>query len=79
MLKTICKLRKAIERTCTVANGNHYSILGSIIIPIQLQRKVKVFDVLVVPSLPHSLILCIDFWCRVEITPNLHGESGVSV
>lgn len=73
VLKTICKLGNAKERTCTVANGNQCPILGSIRIPIQLQGKVKVFDVLVVPSLPHSLILGIDFWCRMGVVPNLHS------
>jgi Reverse transcriptase (RNA-dependent DNA polymerase)./Integrase core domain. len=60
--------------SCTVANGQKCSSLGSLIVPFQLQDRVKLIKTLVIPSLPHTLILGADFWRAMEIVPDLrHG------
>lgn len=41
-------------------------------LPINLEGKVKILDMLVVPELSHSLILGIDFWTMMGIVPGLH-------
>lgn len=61
--------------SCTVANGERSTVLGSISIPFQLKDRFGIIDTLVVPSFPHSLILGADFWSKMGIVPNLrHGD-----
>lgn len=58
----------------TVANSQSCKIVGLYHVPIQLLDKVRIIEVLVVPDLPHTLILGIDFWVEMGIVPNLrHG------
>ncbi|KAJ8978151.1 hypothetical protein NQ317_016854 [Molorchus minor] len=60
--------------SCTVANGGKCTSLGSLTIPFQLQNRVRLIKVLVIPSLPHTLILGADFWRAMGIVPDLrHG------
>lgn len=63
-------LKKTV-RSCAIANGDQCQVIGSIMCPLQLQDQVKVFEVLVVPSLPHLLILGMDFWRRMGIIPDM--------
>nr|CAI5840213.1 unnamed protein product [Callosobruchus analis] len=39
----------------------------------QLRDRIQVIDALVIPTLPHSIILGVDFWKRMEVVPNLHA------
>lgn len=39
--------------------------------PIRLRERVKLITALIVPELPHSLILGRDFWYIMEIVPDL--------
>nr|XP_023025486.1 uncharacterized protein LOC111513503 [Leptinotarsa decemlineata] len=71
ILKSICALKKSTQSMCTVANGQSCSILGTVSVPFKLYDRVKVLDVLVVPSLPHTLILGMDFWRAMEIVPDM--------
>lgn len=64
-------LRSTPLAEVTVANGDRCSVLGYVSVPIQLKDKIKVLDILVIPSLPHCLILGADFWKLMEIIPNL--------
>lgn len=75
ILKSICKLQQSSSPSCTVANGDTCEVNGFVRVPIRLRDRVRIFDVLVVPSLPHSLILGMDFWYQMGIVPDLH--SGV--
>lgn len=68
---------KSKPSVCTVANGEHCETLGDYRIPIKLRDRVKVFDVLVVPSLPHFLILGADFWRDMGVVPNLRNGEWV--
>lgn len=62
-------------KNCTVADGKSCEVLGSIHLPIKLQEKLKIMEVLIMPSLPHTLILGADFWRIMAIVPDLrHGE-----
>lgn len=61
-------------KSVTVANGESCEVLGSITVPVQLKDKVKVVEVLVIPNLPHTLILGADFWRIMEIIPNLSQD-----
>ncbi|XP_072389599.1 uncharacterized protein [Diabrotica undecimpunctata] len=73
-LKRVCTLKPSGQpKECTVANGVRCPILGSITIPIQLQDRVKIMEVMVVPSLPHTAILGIDFWISMNIVPDLYS------
>lgn len=61
--------------SCTVANGSPCQVVGSYDIPFRVKDKVKIINTLVVPSLPHGLILGFDFWKKMGIIPNVrHGE-----
>lgn len=73
LLKDHCKLECSKSKACTVANGNSCEVLGSVFLPIRLRDKVKLFEVLVIPSIPHSIILGVDFWRGMNIIPDLHS------
>ncbi|KAJ8957459.1 hypothetical protein NQ314_006554 [Rhamnusium bicolor] len=61
-------------KTCSIANGAPCSVIGSYSIPFCVQNVVRVVEVLVIPSLPHLLILGSDFWRKLGIVPDLrHG------
>lgn len=59
------------ETVCTVANGQRCSSIGYVTTPFCLENRVKLIDVLVVPELPHRLILGVDFWISMDIVPDL--------
>lgn len=65
------RLTKRPTISCTVANGEQCEVLGVISVPIQLKSVVKIVDIFVVPSIPHALILGLDFWRTMGIIPNL--------
>lgn len=74
LLQTICTLRPSDQKVCTVANGQTCETIGTVLLPIRLRDRVILIDALVVPSLPHRIILGIDFWIRMEIIPNLYAD-----
>jgi hypothetical protein len=63
-----------IKTQCTVANGAKCDCLGFVRAPVQLLDKVQVLDVLIVPDVPHDLILGIDFWKSMDIVPDLRQD-----
>lgn len=74
-LKDKCTLNTSQIQTCMVANGAECQSLGTISAPVTLRNRVCVMDIMVVPSLPHVLILGADFWRRMDIIPDLRrGE-----
>nr|CAI5822920.1 unnamed protein product [Callosobruchus analis] len=74
-LASSLQLDESVSKHCTVANGEKCEVLGKVSLPIRLQDRVKVIEALVVPSVPHPLILGIDFWRAMEIIPDLfHGD-----
>lgn len=60
--------------SCTVANNAACTVIGSVTIPILLENKVSTIDALVVPELPHTIILGMDFWLAMKIIPDF-GKS----
>lgn len=73
ILKWHCQLNSKIKLNCTVVNGQTCSSFGVVEIPYQLRDKVITMQTLVVPELPHTLILEIDFWMRMGIIPELYS------
>ncbi|KAJ8964168.1 hypothetical protein NQ317_016442 [Molorchus minor] len=60
---------------CTVANGQQVESAGECEIPFCVRDKVKLIKVLVVPEVPHTLILGTNFWRNMGIVPDLrHNE-----
>lgn len=73
ILKSICKPHVSSIKSCAVANGSTCEVIGYIIAPVCLKGRVRIFDILIVPSIPYSMILGIDFWCQMGIVPDLHS------
>ena len=67
-------LDPAGQRDCTVADGSSCSSLGSIAVPFSLMGRTRVISVLVVPSLPHRLILGMDFWRMMDVIPDMRHD-----
>lgn len=57
-------------KTCSVANNEQCSVLGTVSIPFKLENKVKVLSALVIPDVTHYLIFGMDFWLTMEIIPH---------
>jgi len=68
------KLDSSKRIMCTVANGQTTSGIGVVQLPIRVRDRVKVVEVVVVPELPHSLILGLDFWVLLGIVPDLRHD-----
>lgn len=62
---------KTRRSECTVANGQVCYSIGYVTTPISLGDRVRLIDILVVPDLPHRLILGVDFWIAMNIIPDL--------
>jgi hypothetical protein len=56
---------------CRVADGRNHKIQSTVAVPLKLQDRVIVLKVACVPTLPHELILGVDFWVRMGIVPDL--------
>lgn len=69
-----CPLNTSVQPTCVVANGASCQALGVVQLPITLVDKTKLINVLVVPSMPHNLILGMDFWLEMGIVPDLKRD-----
>lgn len=65
-------IMNSIIRSCTVANSETCKVLGSVSIPMKLENQVKIINALVIPELPHSIILGVDFWVQMGIIPDLN-------
>lgn len=65
------ELLPANVSSCRVADGNQCEVVGSYSIPFNLQNTIKIIHTLVIPSLPHTLILGTDFWKSMGIVPDI--------
>jgi transposase InsO family protein len=54
----------------TVADGRNCTTEGEVTVPISLQGKVGVFQVLVVPEICPELVLGMDFWTKMKLVPD---------
>ncbi|KAJ8968737.1 hypothetical protein NQ317_004103 [Molorchus minor] len=77
-LTVIRELQLRIDRSrtsvCTVANGNSCQIMGTVELPVSLRGRFRLIEAIVVPELPHLLILGIDFWRIMGIVPDLRRD-----
>lgn len=71
----IKELGLSIDRSksscCVVANGNSCRSIGMVDLPVTLRDNFHLIPALVVPDLPHVLILGADFWRIMGIVPDL--------
>lgn len=67
-------LSSSSTSTCRVANNQECSVLGRCTVPIEVQSRIFITDILIVPDLSHTLILGIDFWIHTGIIPNLKQD-----
>ena len=68
------KLNPSSRASCTVANGVRCTSPGTIMTPFTLMNRTCVLSVMVVPELPHKLILGMDFWRAMGIIPDLRND-----
>lgn len=61
--------------SCTVANGGRCHSTGVVVLPVALKERFSLIEALVIPDIPHLLILGADFWRSMGIVPDLRqGE-----
>lgn len=69
------KLHPTGVRNCRIADETQYPVIGSYNVPVCVEDRMSLVEVLVMPSLPQSLILGADFWRKIGIIPDLrHGN-----
>lgn len=66
------ELRPVENIKCTVANGNQCVVSGVCRLPMVLEGRLRVIEVLVIPQLPHLLILGWEFWKSMGVVPVVH-------
>lgn len=64
-------LRETEEGMVRVADGRSCRVLGETDLPVELDGRVKVIPILVVPSLERALYLGIDFWKAMRFVPDV--------
>lgn len=67
-------VKKCPGKIVHTVDSNPHSVIGQVTLPITLEGKTKDIAVLVVPSLPFTLILGIDFWDRMQIIADVHNR-----
>nr|XP_022906017.1 uncharacterized protein LOC111417855 [Onthophagus taurus] len=75
-IKILNRLSYVIEKcdfTCRLANGEECMVTGRASIPVTLENRVRIIEVLLIPSLKHTLILGTNFWKRMGIVPDLRN------
>lgn len=63
-------LNSSVRRSVAVANGQSCESIGTVQVPFRLKDRERLIEVLVIPELPHSIILGIDFWTKMGIVPD---------
>lgn len=67
-------LDRTVVKNCTIANGQICQSIGACELPMSLKGKVRLIQVLVVPSLATPLLLGVDFWKRMGVVPDLRRD-----
>lgn len=74
-LKVVQELGLVINRSmvssCTVANGSSCRSVGVVTLPVMLKGNFRLIETLVIPDIPHLLILGADFWRSMGVVPDL--------
>ncbi|KAH0810551.1 hypothetical protein GEV33_012241 [Tenebrio molitor] len=66
-----CKKTGHEVRDCQYARKIKCFGCGAVNVPVTLESRVGIFEVLVVPDVRHEMILGIEFWIGMGIVPNL--------
>ncbi|GLV33413.1 hypothetical protein CBL_20154, partial [Carabus blaptoides fortunei] len=66
-------LNKTKSISLTVADGKSHTSIGTISVPFRLQNLVRWIEVVVMPAMPHTLILGIDFFKEMGVVPDLRS------
>lgn len=74
LIKTLGLQIHGRKTNVSVASGERCESVGNVSLPITVEGKLVVIDVVVVPELPHFLILGIDFWRQIGLVPNLRSD-----
>lgn len=61
--------------SCRVANEEMCEVIGTVEVPFCLENRLKTLRVYIVPALPHTLVLGMDFWLSMEIVPDFKNKS----
>ncbi|XP_055836661.1 uncharacterized protein LOC129905251 [Episyrphus balteatus] len=69
------KLGKSSVGSVSLTDGAGVGVAGSISLPIEVENRSLLIECLVIPNLPHLLILGADFWALSGIVPDL--RSGI--
>lgn len=78
LLKNYCKHDDSASKTFTVAIGNFSEVIGSVLLTIHLLLdRVKLFEMLVIPSIIYYIILDVDFWRGMNVIPDPHWVNGI--
>lgn len=68
-------LDRSQKPTCSVANGQKCHSIGTCEIPMKVRDRTRLIKAIVMPELPHVLILGTDFWRAMGVVPDLRcGE-----
>ncbi|GLV33200.1 hypothetical protein CBL_20077 [Carabus blaptoides fortunei] len=70
-------LNKTKSISLTVADGKSHTSIGSISVPFRLQNLVRWIEVVVMPAMPHTLILGIDFFKEMGVVPDLRSGEWI--
>lgn len=62
------------KSVCSMANGEKSESIGTVELPIRVRDRIRLVEVVVLPQLPHSLILGYDFWIAMGIVPDLRHD-----
>lgn len=69
------KIHRTEGKFVQTADSKNHSISGYANLPITLQGRTEDLCILVVPSLPHGIILGIDFWERFHIVADMRNRN----
>lgn len=73
IIKDLKLPHQPIEGTCKVANGQSCTSIGTIELPVHLIDRITLVTFLIVPDLPHTIILGQEFFVQTGIVPNLRS------
>jgi len=67
------RLDKSQAPSCTIANGQRCQSIGTCEIPMTVRDRTRLISTIVIPDLPHVLILGTDFWKAMGVVPDLRS------
>ena len=74
LVGTPARLKVTPHKWVETAGTQRHLIKGRLTVPITLEGRTRDVDVLVVPSMSHTLILGIDFWEKMQLITDLRNK-----